>query len=318
MALPSLDPKKPQLAVDPEAIKMRTQTMGAEEALHPIAQAILDNTIEAPVKIDPRKVRWSTWGNRHPSRFEGERFAAFVEDIRSSKGNNTPGVVRRLPTPDKDGFEYEIASGHRRHRACLESNQLFNAFIRVMTDMELQVELEVENRNREDVSHIERAKQYKDQLATYRSQEHMAATMKVPTSTMGRYLQLATLPQEVLDLVSNPLEITLDAGISMVQFMNKEASLFKANLEKLTAEEGRVAKPFKEVFASLKTDQAKESAKRKTSELNGEFRTSAGHVFGSISVNRQKQIRICIDDSTPEDYAKIEEAVKKALKHRFK
>lgn len=318
MALPSLETTpKPQFEINPDAVKARIEKMQAEN-LHPVAQAILDNTTTAPVKLDPSKVRWSKWGNRHQSRFIGPKFAAFVEDIRSTSGNNTPGVVRPLEQPDENGCEYEIASGHRRHRACLESGQLFNAFIRKMSDIELQVELEAENRNREDVSHIERAKQYADQLPTYRSQEHMASLMGIPTSTMGRYLQLASLSQSVLDLISNPLEITLEAGISVVQFKNKNVSLFEENLSAVQVKANGSTQPYKDVFAALKLDPQKASTTRKAADLNSDFTTSSGSVIGTMNVNRAKQLRVCIENVTPDDFDKVQEALKKIFKNRLK
>ena len=111
-------PNKAQL--NPEEVSQLAKQMPPQESVHPIASAIADSQAKnpAPIKIDPKKVRWSEWGNRLPERFEGPAFEAFVEDIRSTKGNKTPGVVRRLKKPDDKGHEFELASGHRRHSAC--------------------------------------------------------------------------------------------------------------------------------------------------------------------------------------------------------
>lgn len=309
----------PSAVLDPNKVEAaaRDLKVHAEAPLHPTAQAIATSKEKnpSPVKIDPKKVRWSEWGNRLPERFEGTAFAVFVEDIRSTDGNKQPGVVRRLATPDKEGFEYEIASGHRRHRACLESGKMFYAFIKDLDDLALQDELETENRNRADTAPMERAIQYKRQMASYRSQEHMANAMKIPTSTMSRYLILAELPEEVQDLIEDRLQITLEGGCDLMKFIKsspENQEIYKGNLAKLQALKKK--QPAKDVLKILREVEAVK--KPKITEQSDELTTAGGVSFGTMTVNRAKKLKVSIDDVTHDEYSKILEFLKKTIKRK--
>lgn len=309
-------PNKAQL--NPEEVAILAKQMPREESVHPIASAIADSQAKnpAPIKIDPKKVRWSEWGNRLQERFDGPAFEAFVEDIRSTKGNKTPGVVRRLEKPDEKGHEFELASGHRRHSACLAAAQPFYAFVRELTDLELQDELETENRNREDTAPMERAIQYKKQLPSYRSQEHMSSAMKIGSSTMSRYLMLADLPKEVLELIQNRLEISLEAGCTLMQFILDPANdeVFQKNLTRLQAL--KIKLPAKDVLKLLRERPDAGVQKQKLTELTSELLTNSGAQFGSMSVNRKKELKISIDGITSEEFEKVKEALLKTLKRK--
>ncbi|MEQ6436289.1 ParB/RepB/Spo0J family partition protein [Comamonas sp. w2-DMI] len=306
----------PTALLDADRVAEVAQSLKKEETLglHPTAQAIATSKAQnpPPQKIDPKKVRWSAWGNRLPERFQGPAFAEFVEDIRSTDGNKQPGVVRRLAKPDDKGYEYEIASGHRRHRACLEANKYFFAFVRELDDLALQDELETENRNRADTAPMERAIQYKRQMSSYRSQEHMAAAMKIPTSTMSRYLILAELPEEVQNLIEDRLQISLEGGCDLIKFMKSHPDTYKLNLEKLQAMNKKL--PAKEVFKLLRENN--EAKKTKITDKSVTLEATSGATFGTMTVNRAKQLKLSVDDITHEEFDKILEFVKKTCKRK--
>ena len=317
MALPTitntatLDP----IEVARKARELRDQ--GSPE-MHPIATAIAESQAKnaPPVRIDPKEIRWSPWGNRLEERFEGPDFEVFVEDIASTDGNKAPGVVRPLAEPDKDGHKYELASGHRRHRACLVSNNKFLCFVKNLSDIELQEELESENRNRLDPAAIERAIQYKRQLQSYRSQEHMSEVMRITKSTMSRYLMLADIPEETLSLISYQLKITLDAGCTFMQFYQKEENkeTYGKNLQALKALGVKLT--YKEVFKRLRESPETVEAKVKPSDLSSSFTSAAGKAFGSMNINRAGQLKLSVDHITPDEYKKIEEFIKKTVKRK--
>lgn len=306
-------------ALDPNSVANTARQLaeGQGQELHPIASAIAESKTRnpAPIRLDPKKVRWSAWGNRLEERFKGEEFSVFVEDIRSTGGNKAPGVVRKLANP-KDGVEYELASGHRRHRACLESNQQFLCFVKEMSDIELQEELESENRNRQDPSAIERALQYKRQLPSYRSQEHMSEKMRIPSSTMSRYLMLAELPDKVQALISDRLQITLDGGCTLMQFISKPENheTFEKNLARLQAL--KVQLPAKEVFLKLRDQGEGDQKKPKITENSTSFTSASGAAFGTMTVNRARQLKLSVDEISQEEYNKLEEFIKKTFKRK--
>ncbi len=300
------------------ALKAKQLKEQGQQDLHPIALAIADSQAKnaPPVRIDPKEIRWSPWGNRLEERFDGPDFEVFVEDINSTDGNKAPGVVRPLAEADKDGHKYELASGHRRHRACLRSGNKFLCFVKNLSDIELQEELESENRNRIDPAAIERAIQYKRQLKSYRSQEHMSEVMRITKSTMSRYLMLADLPEEVLALISDQLKITLDAGCTFIQFYQKEENkeTYGKNLQALKAL--NIKLNFKEVFKRLREMPENAEAKVKTSDLSTSFTTATGGNFGSMNTNRAGQLKLTIDGISPDEYKKVEEFIRKSIKRK--
>lgn len=306
--------------LDPVAVAQTARDLKArgEQELHPVASAIADSKARnaPPVRLDPKLVRWSEWGNRLEDRFVGPEFEEFVEDINSTGGNKAPGVVRQLPKADEKGHLYELASGHRRHRACLKSGQKFLCFVKELTDIELQEELESENRNRQDPAFIERAIQYKRQLKSYRSQDHMCEVMRIPKSTMSRYLMLADIPDAVLKLISDPLHITLDGGCTFMQFLNKPENkdLYEKNLQALSGLQIKL--PSKEVFKRLRDKPEDAEKKAKVTELNSSFTTASGSTFGTMTVNRAKQLKMSLDDISQDEFNKIEEFIRKTVKRK--
>ena len=127
---------------------------------------------------------------------------------------------------------------------------------------------------------------------------------------------LADLPKEVLELIQNRLEISLDAGCTLMQFIadpeNDDA--FKKNLARLQAL--KVKLPAKDVLKLLREKPDTGTQKQKLTELTSELLTNSGTQFGSMSVNRKKELKISIDGITSEEFEKVKEALLKTLKRK--
>lgn len=306
MPIPGLDPRA---ELDAAAIERQAKSM---KSIHPTAQLIGENREPPPIKIDPKKVRWSAWGNRSQSRFKGVAFSAFVEDIRASGGNKQPALVRPIPKSE-DGYEYEIAYGHRRHRACLVTGNFFLAFVKELTDMELQGEMETENHGREDVSTWERAMQYTKQLPTYDSVEHMAAYMRMTSQQMYKYLKIGKLPQEIVDLIDDDLSITQRNALAIMSLVESADEEIKRQLKEKLAK-------LKQGGAKFNADDLLKHLQNKREKVNVkgtknlELLTESGKVFGTFSVNRAKQLKITIDEITDAEIREIHKTLSKSLK----
>jgi len=69
-------------------------------------------------RLDPKLIRPSAWANRNEASFATESFQALKQDIADHGGNEQAIKVRPLTGGrDRQGAEYEIVFGHRRHRA---------------------------------------------------------------------------------------------------------------------------------------------------------------------------------------------------------
>ncbi len=126
-----------------------------------------------------------------------------IASIKAQGRQEFPAIVRRR---EGEGAEYEVICGARRHFAIswLRANNYpqFRYLIEVrdLTDEEAFRLADLENRDREDISDFERARDYAMALETYYGgqQKAMAERLEVSEAWLSRYLQLARLPEEVV------------------------------------------------------------------------------------------------------------------------
>ena len=85
--------------------------------------------------------------------------------------------------------------------------------VRDLTDEQAFRLSDIENRDHLDLSDYERAVDYRDALKRYyRSQKEMAARLEVSEAWLSRYLDLASLPQEVVRAFGDVTEMRVKHG----------------------------------------------------------------------------------------------------------
>lgn len=154
--------------------------------------------------VDPAQcVMWE----RHNRAYElltEDNCRDLIDSIRSQGKQEFAAIVRR---PKKGGrAEYEVICGARRHFAVswLRANNYpqFRYLIEVrdLSDEEAFRLADLENRDREDISDFERARDYAAALEQYYGgrQKAMAERLEVSEGWLSRYLNLARLPEEVI------------------------------------------------------------------------------------------------------------------------
>jgi len=166
----------------------------------------------APIaRIDPAQCRLQP--NRLPI---GPYDCAHLTDSIRTHGQLVPGLVRR--TPQGDPVRYEIICGARRHFAIAAlrqadpgATQPFFAAIRALSDEEAFAAADRDNRNRADISDIQRALDYSFALAKYydSNQDRMAHAIRMHPTDLGRYLTLANLPEEIFTAFGRPDRLTI-------------------------------------------------------------------------------------------------------------
>ncbi len=158
------------------------------------------------LRLDPRVVRGSIWANRSEASFATPAFIRLKESITAAGGNTQPILVRRV-----EGEQYEIVFGHRRHRACLEAGLPVLAVLWAgpMSDLDLLISMDRENREREDPSAYEQGKTYLAalQAGLVPSQRRLAETIGVSHTWVRKAMQVAQLPDVVVRAFSSPLHI---------------------------------------------------------------------------------------------------------------
>ncbi|SDZ57772.1 chromosome partitioning protein, ParB family [Jannaschia faecimaris] len=153
--------------------------------------------------IDPAQARMWARHNRAYDLLTEDNCRDLIDGIRSQGKQEFPAIVRR--TGDAE-TPYEVIAGARRHFAVswLRANNYPNfrylIEVRDLTDEEAFRLADIENRDREDISDYERARDYLAALDAYYggSQKEMAARLEVSPAWLSRYLQLARLPSEVV------------------------------------------------------------------------------------------------------------------------
>lgn len=156
-----------------------------------------------------------------------ERCASLIESIREEGTNREPVVIRRTPNAD---HPYELIVGTRRHFSVswLHANN--------HTEIELVARIEtlddegafrladLENREREDVTDLERARNYRHAVDAYYNgvRTQMAERLAIPKQNLHNLLQLAELPDEVVAAFAEPGDLRVRHGMRLSPLLKNE------------------------------------------------------------------------------------------------
>ena len=117
-----------------------------------------------PVKrLQPGEIKLSKWANRNEKSFDVPAFELLKREIAAAGENVQPIKVR--PISPEGVVKYELVYGQRRHRACSDLGIAVNAMVQEMSDQELFLTMDRENRGREDLSPYELGLHYQRALA---------------------------------------------------------------------------------------------------------------------------------------------------------
>lgn len=189
--------------------------------------------------VDAARVRPSRFADRHPAAFACADFDDLCERIRITNGNSQPAKVR--PVEDDPDHDYEIASGHRRHAACLKLGLPFRVEIRPFTDDELLREMIEENIGRADLSAFERGMHYASLIKarTYPSGRELAAKLSLSKSAVQRLLVYGELPQSVISAFVDPREIRVQWVELLIKAYKLDTARVEAECQAIVSEDPR-------------------------------------------------------------------------------
>ena len=136
-----------------------------------------------------------------------------IDGIISQGQQEFPAIVRRLP--EGQGAQYEVICGARRHFAIswlrAHNYPRFQYLIeeRDLTDEEAFRLADIENRDREDISDFERARDYARAVDHYYGgkQSLMAERLQVSQGWLSRYLQLARLDDQIVSAFASVRDV---------------------------------------------------------------------------------------------------------------
>jgi ParB family chromosome partitioning protein len=135
--------------------------------------------------------------------------------------------------PDHD---IELVCGARRLFVARHLNVPLLVDVREMTDRIAVIAMDIENRQRQDVSPYERSLSFARCLRAgyFESQDDLAKALKISQSQVSRLLTLARLPSVVVSAFSNPLEIREGWGPELAAALQdvrkREATIARARM----------------------------------------------------------------------------------------
>jgi len=186
------------------------------------------------IKLKPSEC--SVWsGNaRDYSLLTEDRLRTLIDSILAEGGNRIPAVIRRTP---KGELPYELVTGTRRHWAIAWLNAHHYPdidLIAIIEDLDDEAAFrlaDIENREREDISDIERGMNYKAAIDAYYDgvQLRMAGRLKISKSTLARYVMLTEIPAVVISAFNSPMDLRISHGEKLVQALRNPA--FRSRME---------------------------------------------------------------------------------------
>lgn len=178
--------------------------------------------------VDPARCRMWAGHNREYGLLNEQRCEDLIESIKAQGRQEIPAIVRRV-VGDPD-YDFEVICGARRHWTIswLRSHNYpefkFLIDVREIGDEEAFRLADIENRARDDLTDLERARDYLRALDAYYEgrQKTMAERLKVSESWLTRYLDLARLPTELTRAFTEPQELGVRNAIVLKSLLKPE------------------------------------------------------------------------------------------------
>lgn len=246
--------------------------------------------------VDPDRCRMWSRHNRRYDLLNETRCRDLIDGFKSQGRQEFPAIVRKVD--DDPDYEYEVICGARRHWTVswLRDNNYpdFRYLIEVrdLTDEQAFRLSDIENRDNEDLSDYERAVDYREALGLYyKNQKEMANRLEVSEAWLSRYLDLAGLPEEVIDAFGDITEVRTKHGRDLKPHLKStrdrkrlitEAVAIAKEQRKRT-DEGRALLAGANVVRAL-VQQQKQKPKKARGTL-AEYKTEKGKVM--LSATRQ-------------------------------
>lgn len=165
--------------------------------------------------IDPFRIRMWSLHDRCDQHVTEESCKAEIDSF-CRHGQMVPALGRQLRgDPDHD---IELVYGARRLFVARHLNKPLLVELREMSDREAIIAMDIENRQRTDVSPYERGVSYARWLRSghFGSQEEIARSLKISATRVSRLLRLAKLPSVVLGAFASPLEVCEAWGLDIM------------------------------------------------------------------------------------------------------
>ncbi len=157
------------------------------------------------ISIRPRDCTVWDGNPRDVPRLTAESCRSLIESIAQEDGNRIPALVRLNPPGAEQPYELLVGSRRRFAIDWLNHNGRpeirLNALIVDLSDEEAFRLADIENRERQDITELDRARSYQNAVDRFYGgvQSRMAEALNLSNSQLSRLLALAQMPDEVVN-----------------------------------------------------------------------------------------------------------------------
>lgn len=247
------------------------------------------------VELNPELcVRWDLADR---SKFEFGNIDALAKDIKLN-GQIEPAIVRAI---NQDKYKFEIITGSRRWKACLENNLLLKAIVKEINDSEA-IHHQLKENDKEPISdysigmHLSKAINAKKTSIL-----EIARLMGYSRRKVENLLVFSKIPHSIWDMVGNMSKVSSRAADMIYRLSNKGDEYIEALID--IAEEiskGIGAKKIEGLVEKIVCGGSGEIDFRK------EIKTTSGKIIGFWS-----KTGIIFDKGVDIDQSKIEDSLVK-------
>jgi ParB family chromosome partitioning protein len=243
---------------------------------------------QAVVQLDAAEIDPSFARDRMPGDIDGLK--ASIKE----QGQQVPILVR--PHPEMPG-RYQVAFGHRRHRAVSELGLPVKAIVRDLTDEELVVAQGQENNERQDLTFIEKAR-FAATLRNRFPRDVIMSSLSIDKSTLSKMLILVdALPADLIEAIGPAPTVGRPSWQQLTELVEKGSSPKDATQFAMSDAVQAVPSDdrFKLVVTHLKPHRAERGAPAVLS-------TPGGERLAQMRQNKLK-MEITIDKKATPDFA---------------
>lgn len=273
---------------------------------------------ELVVKLDPKDIAHSKFANRHMLSLQlaDPEFASLVESFRKD-GQDQPIVVRPTPPGSSHSKPYEVGFGHRRLQAALILDQetdggwRVDARIKNLTNRELIALMDRENEDRKPLSPYERGAHFKTWIneGEFKNIHEIAEYRHLSHITVLKYIQVAELPEFVVEAFGDPREIALNWIQELVRVLKHHKTAVMAEASRLKSSDPPLQASM--VYAALVRAGANPPAPE--SSPDEQIIRLSRNRLGMKLVRRKGSLRIKFGGDLDEEYQKtVANLIKKA------
>ena len=209
------------------------ETSSGENVMLPVTamatgKSILDNPLGESKRtfeyeVDPESCLPWKYHNRDDAWMNSDRCKDLISSIRKN-GQQFPVQARPLEK-DPNGYKWEIVAGRRRWFACKYLKIKLKVKPIDASDRECAILMNLENKDRDDVSEFEDAISYRQQLEArlFDSQDDMAAALDLNKSKLSKMLAAAKIVNhtEVMRLFNDITTLKVNPAYQLVTLLEK-------------------------------------------------------------------------------------------------